>query len=47
MWDFSDPVVFWAVFTVSFGVSMLVVIYFWIRHQITHSEIQRNRGNAT
>lgn len=47
MWDFSDPVVFWAVFTVAFGVSMLVVLYFWIRHQIASSEMNRGRGNAT
>lgn len=28
MWDFSDPVVFFAVFTIAFGVSMSVFIYF-------------------
>ncbi len=31
MWDFSDPVVFFAVFTVAFGVSMLVFLFFWVR----------------
>ena len=34
MWDFSDPVVFFAVFTVAFGVSMLVFLYFWIRRKM-------------
>lgn len=47
MWDFSDPVVFWAVFTVAFGVSMLVVLYFWIRRQIALSDLNRGRGSAT
>jgi hypothetical protein len=34
MWDFSDPVVFFAVFTVVFGVGMLVFLYFWVRRKM-------------
>ena len=31
MWDFTDPVVFMPVFTVAFGLGMLIFLYFWVR----------------
>ena len=31
MWDFSDPVVYMPVFTVAFGLGMLIFLYFWVR----------------
>ena len=35
MWDFSDPVVFLAVFTVAFGVGMLIFLYFWVKKNMS------------
>ena len=31
MWDFSYPVAFLAIFTASFGVGMLIFLYFWVK----------------
>jgi len=30
-WDFSDPVVFWGLFTVAFATGMVIYIYRWVR----------------
>jgi len=30
-WDFSDPVVFWGVFTVVFAAGMVTWLYRWVR----------------
>ena len=34
MWDFSDPVVYMAIFTVGFGISLLIFLFFWVRKNI-------------
>lgn len=30
-WDFSDPVVFWGLFTVAFATGMVIFLYRWVR----------------
>lgn len=30
-WDFSDPVVFWGIFTVAFAAGMVIYLYRWVR----------------
>lgn len=38
MWDFSDPVVFMPVFTVVFGIGMLVFLFFWVSKNMMNSK---------
>ena len=38
MWDFSDPVVFMPVFTVGFGIAMLIVLFFWVRKNMKNAK---------
>jgi Na+/melibiose symporter-like transporter len=38
MWDFSDPVVFLAVFTMVFGIGMLIFLFFWVRKNMNEAE---------
>jgi uncharacterized membrane protein YciS (DUF1049 family) len=38
MWDFSDPVVYLPVFTVAFGLGMLIFIYFWVRKKMSDAQ---------
>lgn len=42
MWDFSDPVVYMAIFTVGFGVSLLIFLYFWVRKNIASDSKENN-----
>lgn len=43
MWDFSDPVVYMAIFTVGFGISLLIFLYFWVRKNIASD----SKGNGS
>ena len=38
MWDFTDPVVFMPVFTVAFGLGMLIFLYFWVRKNMSDAK---------
>ncbi len=33
-WDFSDPVVFWGIFTVAFATGMIIFLFRWVRKNI-------------
>ena len=43
MWDFTDPVVFMPVFTVAFGLGMLIFLFFWVRKNMKDA----NKNNKT
>lgn len=47
MWDFSDPVVFWTLFTLTFGIGMLIYLYFWVRQKIISSVKETNKSAGT
>ena len=44
-WDFSDPVVITVTFTVVFCMSMLVVLYNWVRKNMA-DDAKKNQGGS-
>ena len=47
MWDFSDPVVYMPVFTVAFGLGMLIFLYFWVRKNMRDAEKKDDKTDST
>ena len=46
MWDFSDPVVYMPVFTVAFGLGMLIFLYFWVRKNMRDAEKKDDKTDS-
>ncbi|MDQ7002621.1 MAG: hypothetical protein Q9N02_08070 [Ghiorsea sp.] len=44
-WQFDDPVVFWVTVTVLFCVSMMAVLFFWVRKNM--AEDRKNKAGGT
>ena len=44
-WDFSDPVVFLAVFTVLFAAGFITWLYRWVRKNMDRDASNDNQGN--
>ncbi|MBL4658788.1 MAG: hypothetical protein JKY19_00400 [Alcanivoracaceae bacterium] len=43
-WQFSDPVVFWVTVTVVFCISMLTVLFFWVRKNMADERKNKEGG---
>jgi hypothetical protein len=47
MWDFSDPVVYMPVFTVAFGLGMLIFLYFWVRKNMNDANKKNDKTDSS
>ncbi|MDX8381239.1 MAG: hypothetical protein R8M14_03925 [Ghiorsea sp.] len=45
-WQFGDPVVFWVIVTVVFCVSMIAVLFFWVKKNIAEERRNKEGGNS-